>query len=245
MVLRFDFSNIGRQPATLGRRLPFAQSTIRETQAAMDFLGASRGRSRFLLIGNCAGADHAVRVAGEELRVVGLGLVDAYASPPPPIIFIGTRDAWRRPASWWNLLAGRSQFWGILGRLVGARSVRARPGAAVSPAPASDRRSGRWWAACSRWPAREWPCTCCTQAGAPRTFTIARAWRARSGRCASPGVSASARSPMSTTCSHRWRRRTPWSRTLCEWAESVSSAGADRPAVPAVAPGPGARAARP
>ena len=73
------------------------------------------------------GGQSRVRVAGDEPRVVGLGLVDAYAWPTAAYHLYRYARRLRRPESWWNLLAGRSQLWGILRRLVWRQDRPAAP----------------------------------------------------------------------------------------------------------------------
>jgi pimeloyl-ACP methyl ester carboxylesterase len=77
-VLRFDLSGLGD---SLPRRdnLPYAASSVRETQEAMDFLRSADATRHFILMGLCGGADVAFRTACQEPRVVGTALVDWFA----------------------------------------------------------------------------------------------------------------------------------------------------------------------
>jgi len=70
VVLRFDFSGIG-DSAVRHDNLPFDKSTVRETQAAMDFLQATRGVGQFILMGGCSGARISLQAACCDPRVIG------------------------------------------------------------------------------------------------------------------------------------------------------------------------------
>jgi hypothetical protein len=125
VVLRFDFSNIGDSPPRVDG-LPFERSTIEETRDAMAFLEASRGPGRFLVLGSCAGADHALRIACVEPRVIALGLIDLCAWPDDWYrFFVYARRAWQ-PQAWWSLLSGHSQLWARLGA-AGRHEAEGRP----------------------------------------------------------------------------------------------------------------------
>src|SRR5215467_3344973 len=54
-VLRFDFSGIG-DSAPRHDSLPFEKSAIEEARDAMEFLQATRGVEKFILLGGCSGA---------------------------------------------------------------------------------------------------------------------------------------------------------------------------------------------
>lgn len=70
VVLRFDFSGIG-DSGPRADTVPFVQGAIGETREAMDFLGARRGASRFVVAGICSGALISLRVAACDPRVAG------------------------------------------------------------------------------------------------------------------------------------------------------------------------------
>jgi pimeloyl-ACP methyl ester carboxylesterase len=80
--LRFDFSGLGDSEA---RRddLSFEQSAPLETKDAIDYLARSQGASGIVLMGLCSGADVAHLTAMQDERVVGLGLLDAWAYRTP------------------------------------------------------------------------------------------------------------------------------------------------------------------
>jgi pimeloyl-ACP methyl ester carboxylesterase len=77
-VLRFDLSGLGDSPPR-SDNLPYVLSTIRETREAMDCVTRETGAQEFVLAGLCGGADLAFRVARDDARVVGVGLLDWYA----------------------------------------------------------------------------------------------------------------------------------------------------------------------
>ena len=78
VVLRFDFSGVGDSRAR-GDHLPFRESSILETQEAMDYLQESRGSRKFLLGGICSGAAASFRTACSDRRVVGAVLINPRA----------------------------------------------------------------------------------------------------------------------------------------------------------------------
>lgn len=77
-VLRFDLSGLGESPPRRDH-LPYHESTVRETQDAMDFLSAETGARLFVPIGFCGGADVAFRAACGDHRVAGAALIDWFA----------------------------------------------------------------------------------------------------------------------------------------------------------------------
>lgn len=131
VTLRYDFSGIG-DSAVRQDHLPFEQSAVRETQAAMDFLEATRGIGRFILLGGCSGAKIALRTAGCDSRVVGVVPIN-FPIPDPPNITQGDtsresthyyfRHALFDRQSWRKLLTGRSNY----RRIVSAIKVQAKP----------------------------------------------------------------------------------------------------------------------
>ncbi len=68
--LRFDLSGVGD---SLPRpdHMPVEQFTIDDLQQAMDYLSATYGSRRFVLVGHCAGAYHSFRTAAQDRRVCG------------------------------------------------------------------------------------------------------------------------------------------------------------------------------
>lgn len=113
IVLRFDLSGIGDSKARADN-LPFNKSAVSETREAMDFLAATRGAQKFILMGICSGADHSLRVACADERVVGAALIDAYAFPTMRHHFYSYRKRLLSPRSWWQFITGKSDLWNML-----------------------------------------------------------------------------------------------------------------------------------
>jgi pimeloyl-ACP methyl ester carboxylesterase len=80
MVLRFDFSGIGDSSARHDH-LPFDKSVIQETQDAMQYVSEVHGRTRFILLGLCSGANRALVAASCDPRVVGVVLLNPQPVP--------------------------------------------------------------------------------------------------------------------------------------------------------------------
>jgi pimeloyl-ACP methyl ester carboxylesterase len=124
-VLRFDFSGIGdSRPRTGGA--PFEANVLKDAREAMDFLAATRCADRFILIGFCSGAHHAIRAACVDERVVGLGLIDPYSVSSPGYFFDRYVGRLLRLESWRRLIMGKSLLWRILKR-VARRKLKRQP----------------------------------------------------------------------------------------------------------------------
>jgi pimeloyl-ACP methyl ester carboxylesterase len=123
-VLRFDFSGLGDSPRRRDNLL-YAESTIEETQTAMDFLAAEIGARTFVPAGFCGGAEVAFRAACADARIVGAALVDWYAYPTIGWWLRHYVAPLTRPSGWWRLLRGRGplgeQFRRFLSRRSGPR----------------------------------------------------------------------------------------------------------------------------
>ncbi len=79
-VLRFDLSGIGDSKRRRDN-LPPADGAMADLRDALDWFHSARGIQRVILIGICSGADLSLLYAGNDLRVVGMAIVDA--STPP------------------------------------------------------------------------------------------------------------------------------------------------------------------
>jgi len=117
--LRFDLSGVGDSD-TRTDGLPFQQSAVLETQAAMDELARLRGVTRFVLYGLCSGSDVAYYTALADTRVAGLVQLD-------PFVYHTWRWAAHRIAprvlnieSWTNLLTGKTYLGPWLQRVLGS-----------------------------------------------------------------------------------------------------------------------------
>lgn len=124
VVLRFDLSGIGdSKPRTGG--LPFEDGVVRDVRDAMDFLTGTRRAGPFILMGLCAGADRALRIACGDERVTGLALMDPYALPTPDYYFYRYVRRLFNLQSWRRFITGNSRLWNIL-RGVAERALRPR-----------------------------------------------------------------------------------------------------------------------
>jgi len=134
IVLRFDLSAIGDSPRRPDN-MPFDQSSVTETQEAMDTLSTGWGLSTFVLAGICTGAVVAFRTACEEEAVKGVGMINAQGLAPgrnPEVSqFLNQRQAGNyyltralfQPHSWKKLVAGRADV-GAIARACGDRVSR-------------------------------------------------------------------------------------------------------------------------
>ena len=111
--LRFDFSGLGDSEARRDS-LSFEQSAPRETSDAIDYLAKTYGAQQAVLVGLCSGADVGHLTALADQRVVGLGLLDAWAYRTPAYFlhYYGSRLI--RPANYarwvrvrWNRIKDR------------------------------------------------------------------------------------------------------------------------------------------
>ena len=79
-TFRFDFSGIGESDG-LGDGLAYEARMVRDIRAAIDFLSARFGATRFVPFGICSGADAAHRIAIADTRVTAAVLLDGYCYP--------------------------------------------------------------------------------------------------------------------------------------------------------------------
>lgn len=78
-AIRFDVSGIGDSRASQST-LSFEAQAVADIRAAMDYVQATCGIRRFVLVGLCSGADNAHASAHDE-RVFGLVMLEPYAYP--------------------------------------------------------------------------------------------------------------------------------------------------------------------
>lgn len=99
-VLRFDFSGIG-ESRPRSDALPPVAAAVAEVREAMDYLAATRGAERFLLMGFCSGATFSLLASLADDRVAGIGLVNLHGGRPRRAIALrayvhkGLRYYWR------------------------------------------------------------------------------------------------------------------------------------------------------
>jgi len=114
VALRFDYSGIG-DSRTREDNLPVQESTVSETQEAMNWLSEKKDSKRFILMGLCSGAVRSFLTACKDPRVTELILINTAAQENPDIR--ATRDLdfyWRfalsNPKSWMRVISGRSSY---------------------------------------------------------------------------------------------------------------------------------------
>jgi pimeloyl-ACP methyl ester carboxylesterase len=107
VVLRFDLSGIGDSEQR-NDKLSAIDSSLADIKEALDFLAATQQASRFVLIGLCSGADHAVLYGPTDPRVAGLVLMDP--SIPPTTRYYAHYILQRLTTlrNWSSVAAGRS-----------------------------------------------------------------------------------------------------------------------------------------
>ena len=74
-TLRFDLSGIGDSDKRNDGLSPL-DASLADIREALDWLQATRGHQRLVLVGLCSGADHGLIYAGSDSRVGGLVLLD-------------------------------------------------------------------------------------------------------------------------------------------------------------------------
>ncbi len=135
-VLRFDFAGIGDSPPRTDG-LSGTESCMADIRDALDWLSVNRKAARFVLVGLCSGADHALAFGHTDPRVAGLVLLDPWmpATPRHYIRYVAMRlPRPRAPASAriWRSRAIRQWLQGVLDA---ARSGRLPWGSPPHAAP--------------------------------------------------------------------------------------------------------------
>ena len=119
-VLRFDLSGFG-DSRTVGPTRAIEQQVVIDGRAAMDFLEARYGISRFVVGGLCSGAVYAHYVTAAEPRVVGMWMLDGYAYPTRSY----RRHRWKR--SLLKVTSPRAVLHWLTHRALAIRSQTAAP----------------------------------------------------------------------------------------------------------------------
>lgn len=130
-VLRFDLSGIGDSEARADGLAPL-DASLADIREALDWAEAQLGATRFVLVGLCSGADHAVIYSGSDPRVTGMVIMDPTV---PPTAKFRLRRMLARLANfglWRRVFTGNTTTWR---RLFG--SARG-PGAEVLPPKGPD-----------------------------------------------------------------------------------------------------------
>lgn len=153
VVLRFDFAGLGDseglvKEATVADFYGTVQSGryVDDTRAAMDWMQAEYGGSRFVLAGLCGGAITGLLAGASDLRVAGLialglpVLLDGQNVDHTRYLTTGEIDQWREGyvaklvdlKSWLRLLTFRSNF-RVIGRVLASMFRRKKAPAPVVP----------------------------------------------------------------------------------------------------------------
>ena len=122
-VLRFDFSGVGDSEQRSDRLSPL-DSCLADVKEALDSLEKDYQASRFVLLGLCSGADHAVLYGHTDTRVVGLVLMDPTMPPTARYYFHYVAQRLRNLHNWASVATGRS---GLLRLLMAQLLHRMRP----------------------------------------------------------------------------------------------------------------------
>lgn len=137
-ALRFDYSGIGDSPPRADAA-HFAESSVLEAEAAMDWLARERGCRRFVLLGLCSGTLAAFRTAIQSPRVIALVLLTSLLEEPESVDQAKIDEAMDRRnarsyakvkaldwSSWRRFLTGRANYRHVM-EVVG-RNLRRRIG---------------------------------------------------------------------------------------------------------------------
>jgi pimeloyl-ACP methyl ester carboxylesterase len=114
-AVRFDFSGIGDSPPRNDGTPPLL-SCMQDIREILDWLQAQHGVRRVVLVGLCAGADHAVLYCRSDARVVGLVLMDPSLPPTKQYYFHYFMQRLGHLRNWLSVLGGRSGILRLLSR---------------------------------------------------------------------------------------------------------------------------------
>ena len=115
LVVRFDFGGIGDSERRADN-LPALEGCMDDIRVVLDWLETSRGYRRFILLGLCSGADHAIIYAGSDSRVVGAGLLDPMIPPTRRFYLHYILNRLARPRSWLSFITGNGQLFAAIRR---------------------------------------------------------------------------------------------------------------------------------
>jgi pimeloyl-ACP methyl ester carboxylesterase len=115
VVVRFDFAGIGDSDRR-GDNLPALEGCLDDIRVILDWLEASRGHRRSILLGLCSGADHAIIYAGSDPRVVGAGLLDPMIPPTRRFNLHYLLHRITRPRSWLSFITGKGRMFATIRR---------------------------------------------------------------------------------------------------------------------------------
>jgi len=135
LVVRFDFGGIGDSERR-GDNLPALEGCLDDIRVILDWLEASRGERRAILLGLCSGADHAIIYAGSDPRVVGAALLDPMIPPTRRYYRHYILHRLARPRSWLSFITGNGRLFAIIRK----RLLKPKDGAGIVAANPEDER---------------------------------------------------------------------------------------------------------
>lgn len=124
-VLRFDFSGIGDSEQRRDGLSPF-DGCLADVEEALDWMEVNCRASRFVLVGMCSGADHAVFYGGADRRVAALALIDPSIPRTARYFLSYIRQHLVRTRSWINVMTGRSRTVNLWSKWLLRRALPAR-----------------------------------------------------------------------------------------------------------------------
>jgi pimeloyl-ACP methyl ester carboxylesterase len=108
-VLRFDLAGVGDSERRADG-LALLDGVVADIREAVDWLAATQGMRRVVIVGLCAGADHALIYGMSDARVCGLVLLDPSIPPTRGYYLRYFARHIMRPGSWAKLAADRSRL---------------------------------------------------------------------------------------------------------------------------------------
>ncbi|KCZ51587.1 alpha/beta fold hydrolase [Hyphomonas pacifica] len=117
IVVRFDFPGLGDSPAMTG------EDTLLDTNMAsirdvLDWMDATLGRRRIVLLGLCSGADQSIIYASRDPRVNGAILLDPSIPRTRRYYVNDLYKRLMRRSFWTNILSGRGRVWNKVRRVL-------------------------------------------------------------------------------------------------------------------------------
>lgn len=127
-VVRFDFCGIGDSVPAKDRMSPLA-ACLEQVRDVIDSVARTHSSGRFVLIGLCSGADHAILHACDDVRVCGVVLMDPTLPPTPRYYFHYVMQRLPHARNWLSVITGRS---GLM-RMLATHLSRRMRGAGHAP----------------------------------------------------------------------------------------------------------------
>ncbi len=107
--LRFDLGGVG-DSRFHGAASALRDRAVADLQAAMDMMASMLDIRRFVIMGMCSGAEHAISAALSDPRVVGISMFDGFNFPDRRSRWAnGLRRAWAAPMH--PAFAGKASRW--------------------------------------------------------------------------------------------------------------------------------------